>query len=86
MTEQDKIKFNEIYQSNSMELFALLRKYGDDDQYKEGTELMEWKRQMYVALIDLLEGQVRTLDYHAGKKIEPKVQFSEAVLVGKMGA
>jgi hypothetical protein len=84
MNEQEKFKLNEIYQRNSMELFALIRRFGDDDKYKDGMELVEWKRQMYVELIELLQNHIRDLDAQFGKH-EPKTLYAEAVLIGTMG-
>lgn len=84
MNEQEKFKLNEIYQRNSLELFALCRKFDDDVKYKEGMELVEWKRKMYIELIELLQNHIRDLDSQFGKH-EPKLIHAEAVLIGTMG-
>ena len=76
-------ELDEIYQRNSLEWFALLRRYGDDAKYKEGRELLDWKRREITELIELLKTHKRDLDWRAGEH-KPEVLFGEAVLEGTM--
>jgi hypothetical protein len=80
----DESLLNEIYQRNNLEVFALLRRFGDDEKNKEGKELLDWKRQLYSELIELVRRQKRELDFQAGEKIAPETQFSAAEFQGKV--
>lgn len=85
MTDEEKFQLNEIYQHNVMAVFAVINKYKQTD--KEGKELLDWKRQECVALLDAINAIKRDLDWRAGEKIEPVAHSGEAVLqmVGGIG-
>ncbi len=85
MTEDELRQLNGVYERNSLELFALVREFGDMTQGKTGDELLHWKRREYKAIIELLEKHRRELDWRAGEKLEPMVHFAEASLAGRAG-
>ena len=85
MNENEKYELDAIYQRNSLEWFALLRKFKDDEKYKEGRELLDWKRQEIDELIELLNKHKRELNWRAGEKLDPVMHFGSAVLEGKLG-
>ncbi len=85
MDDKQKYELEAVYQRNTLEWFGLRQKFDRDVQYKDGKELLDWKRQEIKELMELLTRQKRELDYFAGEKIEPMVHFAEAVLVGKFG-
>ncbi len=85
MTEDEARQLNGVYERNSLELFALIRAFGDLAQNKNGRELLDLKRHENKALIELLDKHRRELDWRAGEQIEPMMHFAEASLAGKAG-
>lgn len=83
MSEQD-YQLEEIYQTQTLEWFALRNKFDQDVKYKSGRELLDWKRQEIRELMNLLKDHLRSLDYRAGEH-KPEAQFAEVNLQGEFG-
>ena len=84
MNENEKYELEAIYQRNSLEWFGLMRKFDDDVKYKEGRELLDWKRQQIRELMNLLKDHLRDLDYRAGEH-KPETLFAATDLRGTFG-
>ncbi len=85
MDDNEKYELEAIYQRNTLEWFALRQKFDQDVKYKQGRELLDWKRQECKELMELLHLHKRELDFRAGDKVEPMTHFAEAVLHGTFG-
>jgi hypothetical protein len=85
--QEDKIKLlYQLYQRNSLELFALIRKYADQKERIASSDgRLELERAQLEELITLLKNQKRELDFHAGEKVEPVQHTAEVVLLGASG-
>lgn len=73
-----------IYERNSSELFALANRLSNEMNGKSGRELLDARRAQCDALIDLLQGQKRDLDWRAGEH-KPTTVHGSVVLEGKLG-
>jgi hypothetical protein len=82
MSDNGQYQLDEIYQRNSLEWFALIRKFSDEAKLKEGKELLDWKRQEIAELLELLKAHKRDLDYRAGDH-KPEALFAELDLRGE---
>lgn len=86
MDDAKKEELNKIYHAHSLELFALANRYSNrivNEGIEDGDELLLLKRAQLQEMLELLRNQKRTLDYHAGEPIEPKVQHTSIVLKGE---
>ena len=84
MNETEKYELEAIYQRNTLEWFALRQKFDQDVKYKQGRELLDWKRQEIDELLELLRQHKRDLDMRVGKH-KPETQFASAVVIGVVG-
>jgi streptomycin 6-kinase len=80
MTEEEKYQLNELYQHNSLAIFAVLNKFKQEAQDKEGDELLAVRRAEAAALFEVVNNIKRVLAYRSGEKIEPVSHSGEAVL------
>jgi streptomycin 6-kinase len=87
MTEEEKYQLNELYQHNSLAIFAVVNKFKQEAESKDGEGLLAVKRAEAAALLEVVNNIKRVLDYRAGDKIEPVMHSGEAVLqmVGGIG-
>src|SRR5262245_31913044 len=86
MTEVDKIDHVEMIH----ELISEIRRnLSDYDLRAVGigskAEMLELRLEQNQRLADLLHQHRRALNFMAGNKVEPEVQFGEAIVIGAMG-
>jgi hypothetical protein len=82
----DKHTDNDIFQKLSMfkkELEEIMREHGLSAVGLSARDAADFQRNMNTLLIDKINEQTRHIAWMLGEKIESKIHFGEAVIIGE---